>query len=206
MKYLFYILSVSLLFESSMFCQNKYPIIEDVDIELISYGVHPNMFGGAYLYCSKNINDEEEKRFKVIFVAKFFDFSTDKIIDFNNISLVDTDNKIRYRPDGVEQGNSYVIDKPLDEYVNEDTFTKYSQDGLENFDFYVYPTTAVATKNKRKPKYRYRMMPGCFKKKKGVELFISFPAFKTRQDSGNFKIYWKQKMIGEFSLVNGKPI
>ena len=199
-------MAVYLILGSPIYSQNKYPVLEDVDIELLSYGIHPNIFGGAVLYCSKTMDDPEEKRIRVIFVAKFFDFSTDKIIDFNNISLVDTDNKIRYRPDAVELGNSYIINKPINEYFNEDTFTKHSQDGIENFDFYIYPTTAVSTKNKSKPKYRYRMMPGCFKKKKGVELFFSFPAFKTRKDSGNFKIYWKQKMIGEFKILNGQPV
>ena len=208
MKYLFYLLSINLLFINICFSQHKHPLIEDVKIEFIEYGVNQNIFGGAKLDCSKNINDPEEERYKVYFAARFHDFSSKKTIDFNNISLVDVDNKVRYRPIGVSiyHGEWYANSIKLEDYKDEDAFLKYSQEGIENFDFFVYPTTKASFKNRKKPKFRYRMEPEHFKSKRGLKLYLSFPTFKTKKESGHFKVYWKQKLIGEFKILNGKPV
>ena len=185
-------------------------LIEDVNIELLKYAVNENLFGGATIDCSTNPNDPEEKRFRVYFAATFGDFSTKKTMDFNNISLVDTNTKMRYRPSDVYKYISMSYNEwfsksiPLEEYKNEDTFLKYSQEGITDYDFYVYPKTLGSIKNKNKSKFRYRIEPDSFKKKSGMKFAFSFPAFKSRKDTGNFKIYWKDKMIGEFKIVNGK--
>ena len=206
MKKIFSLLIINLLIINTSFSQHKHPLIKDVKIKLLKYNVNENMFGGAKMDCSKNIEDDEEERYKVYFIAKFYDFSSKKTIDFNNISLVDVDNKIRYRPIGVSSRDWYANSIKLEEYEYEDTFKKYSLDGIEDFDFFVYPTTKASFKNRKKPKYRYRIEPEHFKRKKGLRLYISFPAFKSREDSGNFKIYWKKEVIGEFKIINGKSI
>jgi hypothetical protein len=219
MKHYLTLLNINFLFLFLLFIfpepkseQQETPLIEDVKIELLKYAVDENRFGGATMDCSKNQNDEEEERYRVYFAATFSDFSTKKIIDFNNISLVDVDNKVRYRPIDVSKYISmsynewYSTSIKLEDYKYEDTFLKYSQKGIEDYDFYVYPTNKARIKNKKKPKYRYRIERESFKKKNGIKLSLSFPAFKTRKDSGNFKIYWKDKLIGEFKIVNGKPV
>ncbi len=205
MKYLFSFLTINLLILNIGFSQHKHPLINNVKIELLKYGVNENMFGGAKLECLKNNDAQEEERYKVYFVAKFHDFSSKKTIDFNNIVLVDVDNKIRYRPIGVSSGDWYANSIKLEEYEYEDAFAKYSLEGIEDFDFFVFPTTKASFKNRKKPKYRYRMEPEHFKAKKGLRLYLSFPAFKTRKDSGNFRIYWKKELIGEFKIQDGKP-
>lgn len=210
MKILFYFLTINLLLVNSCFSQYKHPLIEDVEIKLKSYGVEPNMFGGAKFECSKNINDPDETKFLVYFSAIFEDFSSKKTIDFNNISIVDVENKVRYRPTGVSLYRFYYGDKEWyashEELVEneEDSFTKYSQEGIENYDFYSYPRNKIGVKKEKK--YRYRLVPESFKSKKGLNFTFHFPVFKTRKDSGHFKIYWKDKVIGEFKIKNGEPI
>jgi hypothetical protein len=203
MKHQFSILLINLLLINFSFSQHKYPLIKDVNIELIKYGVNNRTTD-----CSKNISSPEEKKYEVYFEAKFRDFSTKKTIDFNNISLVDTDNKIRYRPLGVSyrQYDSYASTANLKEYKYEDTFTKNSLEGIENYDFFLYDRNIITLKKRKKPKYRYRIKPNNFKIKKGLKLNFRFPAFKTRKDSGNFKIYWKKELIGIFKILDGKPI
>lgn len=210
MKNLIYLLTINLLIFNSCFSQLKHPFIEDVEIELKNYGVEPNMFGGAKFQCSKNRNDQDETRFLVFFYAKFKDFSNKQTIDFNNISVVDVENNIRYRPIGVSLYRFYYGDNEW--YANlkifneneEDPFTKYSQDGIENFDFYSYPTNMLGIKKENK--YRYRLVPESFKSKKGLNFTFHFPIFKSRKESGHFKIYWKDKVIGEFKIKDGEAI
>ena len=210
MKNLFYFFTINLLLINSCFSQHKHPLIEDVEIKLKSYGVEPNMFGGAKFECSKNINDSDETKFLVYFSAIFKDFSSKKTIDFNNISIVDVENKVRYRPIGVSLYRFYYGDKEwyadlkeLNEN-EEDSFIKYSQDGIENYDFYSYLRNKIGIKKEKK--IRYRLVPESFKSKRGLHFTFHFPAFKTRKDSGHFKIYWKSKVIGEFKIKNGEPI
>ena len=170
----------------------------------------PNIFGGAKFECSKNIDDDDETRFLVFFTAKFKDFSSQKTIDFNNISLVDVDNKIRYRPAYVSLIRFYYGDKEWyadsKELVEneEDSFTEYSQDGIENFDFYSFPRNIVGSKKEKK--WRYRLVSENFKSKSGLNFTFQFPVFKERKETGNFKIYWKDKVIGEIKIKDGKAI
>ncbi|WP_339887017.1 hypothetical protein [uncultured Flavobacterium sp.] len=210
MKNLISLLAINLLFINFCFSQYKFPLIEDVEMDLKSYGVNPNIFGGAKFKCSKNIDDPDETRFLVFFTAKFKDFSTKKTLDFNNISLVDVESKVRYRPIGVSLYRFYYGDKEwyadhmeLDENEN-DSFTEYSQDGIENFDFYTFMRNILGSKKEKK--YRYRLVPENFKSKSGLKFTYQFPVFKNRNDSGNFKIYWKDKLIGEFKIKDGKAV
>jgi hypothetical protein len=186
------------------FSQYKHPLIENVEIELEQHGVKKNFLDGAKLKCSKTLTGPDETRFRVYFSAKFYDFSTKKTLEFNNITVVDVDNKIRYRPDGVIQygygfSNGWFAAK-IELIENEDPFIKYSQNGIENFDF--YSETLVDNLNE---KYRYRLKPEAFKSN-NLKLTFSFPIFKTQKDSGNFKIYWKDKVIGEFKIKDGVPV
>ena len=84
MKHQFSILLINLLLINFSFSQHKYPLIKDVNIELIKYGVNNRTTD-----CSKNISSPEEKKYEVYFEAKFRDFSTKKTIDFNNISIIE---------------------------------------------------------------------------------------------------------------------
>ncbi|WP_338378961.1 hypothetical protein [uncultured Flavobacterium sp.] len=210
MKNLIAFLTINLLCINFCYSQYKFPLIEDVKIDLKDYGVNPNIFGGAKFECSKNVDDADETRFLVYFSAKFKDFSSKKTIDFNNISLVDVDNKIRYRPAYVSLKRVYYGDKEWyadsKELVEneEDSFTEYSQDGIENYDFYSYFRNIVG--GKKDKKLRYRLVPENFKSKGGLNFTFQFPVFKERKESGNFKIYWKDKEIGEFKIKDGKAI
>ncbi len=185
------------------YAQHKHPLIENVTIELKSYGLSTVNY-----QCSKNSDEPDEKRYRVYFVAKFKDFSERKTIDFNNISLVDVDNKVRYRAIGasfpIKDWSTSSFD--ITEYEYEDTFLKYSQEGIEDFDHYKYEVSVVSTKKKHKPKIRLRIKPEHFKKKRGLNFRVSFPAAKTKKPSGKYKIYWKDKIIGQFKLKNGSPI
>ncbi|HEU0137945.1 MAG TPA: hypothetical protein VFQ50_11695, partial [Flavobacterium sp.] len=183
MKKILFLSTLYLLLINSSFSQYKHPLIENVEIELESYGVKKNVLDGAKLECSKDLTSLNEIRHRVYFSAKFFDFSTKKTLDFNNISLVDVDNKIRYRPDGVIQygfSNSWFADKVV-LIESEDSFNKYSQEGIENFDFYSKVDAINFQTNK---KNKYRLKPEAFKRKANLKLTFSFPVFKTPNDSG----------------------
>lgn len=198
----FFLLTLYLSLINLSFSQYKYPLIENVEIELESHGVKKNVLDGAKLKCSKTLTGPDETRFRVYFSAKFYDFSTKKTLDFNNISVVDVENKIRYRPDWVIQygfSNGWFADK-IELIENEDPFIRYSQNRIENFDFYSKEFVANLDE-----KCRYRLKPEAFKSN-NLKLTFSFPIFKTQKDSGNFKIYWKDKIIGEFKIKDGVPV
>lgn len=187
--------------------QSKFPMVENVTIELKSYGVNPNLFGGARFECSKNINEPDETKFLVYFSAIFKDFSNRKTLNFDDISIVDVENKVRYRPVSVSTFGftHFYYDSSIELNENiEDAFTKYSQDGIENFDFYVHPRNKIGIKNEKK--YRYRIGYDTFKSKSGMKFIFNFPIFKRRNESGNFKIYWKKNLIGEFKIKDGEAI
>ncbi|MDP2541046.1 hypothetical protein CSC81_14880 [Tenacibaculum discolor] len=190
---------ISLLTISNNYSQHKYPLIKKPIVELLKYGiVDNNAFGDDKMVCSKYINSTDEERYKVFFVAKFKNFLQRKTFDFNDISLVDTDRKIRYRPKnaGIYNKDWSTSEIKLSEYEWKDTFLENSLEGIENFDFFIYHFYG----KRKKPKYRYRLKPANFKRKKGVRLFFSFPALKQTETPTNFKIYWKKELIGKFRL------
>ncbi len=96
----------------------------------------------------------------------------------------------------------YAGHKELNE--EDDSFTEYSQEGIENFDFYTYRRNMIGGKEENK--YRYRLESESFKSKKGLDFTFNFPVFKSRNESGSFKIYWKDKLIGQFKIKDGKAV
>ena len=197
-----FLLTLYLSLTNFSFSQYKHPLIENVQIELEHHGVKKNVLDGAKLKCSNTPAGPDETRFRIYFSAKFYDFSTKKTLDFNNISVVDVDNKTRYRPDGVVQygfSNGWFAEK-IELTESEDPFIRYSQTGIENFDFY-----SKANATNVNGKIRYRLKPEAFKSR-NLKLTFSFPIFKTQEDSGNFEIYWKDKVIGEFKIKDGVPV
>ncbi|CAM1369399.1 hypothetical protein [Tenacibaculum xiamenense] len=195
-----------LLYGNNCMSQSKYPLIEDVKIEILKYGlIDNNAFGDDTMICSEKINGVDEKRYKVFFAAKFFDFSERKSFDFNDISLVDVDRKIRYRPKegGIYKSfwsaSWYSSKIKLKEFKSQDNFINNSLDGIKNFDFYVYHSFGGRI-NKKKPKYRYRLETANFRRKKGLKLIFIFPALKEKKSPTNFEIYWKKKLVGQFKM------
>ncbi len=177
----------------------KDPLMEDMRIEIINTEVKNKWEFG------KDTNNLEE-RYLVGFTAKVYDCSTRQMIDFNNLSLVDKNNKTRYLAFQIGFPNvSYTVNQTrMEDFKGEDNFLKYSQNGIENFK--QYRTYYYSDRGKNNSEHRFDIDSFSPAKKKGFRKFyFLFPALKSKKDSGEYLIYWKDKLIGEFKIVNGMP-
>jgi hypothetical protein len=122
------------------------------------------------------------------------------IVDFNNFSLLEHENKIRHRPQSIVFGdafNSYSIGKiNLEEFKGEDKFLKYSQVGYENHDHRKLESNAISALTDNSNQYRFKvgLLQKRFIKKKTFTIH-----FYTRiEQEGEFSLYYKDKLVKKF--------
>ncbi len=176
-----------------------YPLLEDIQIEITETEVIPTKWK---LGIDK---DNLEKRILIGFKAKVLNYSKRQTIDFNNLSLVDKGNGVRHLAFQISQLKTQhsVYQTRLENFKREDNFIKYSQDGITNYK--QYRTYFYSDRNLPNTEHRFDLESFRPKRKKGyIEFRFLFPAFKTKKDSGEFLIYWKDKLIGEFNIYEGK--
>ncbi|WP_299525783.1 hypothetical protein [Winogradskyella sp.] len=122
------------------------------------------------------------------------------LVDFNDFSLLEHQNKIRHRPEYVTFGdafNSYSIQKiKLEEFKGEDKFFKYSQAGYKDDDHLKLESNAISALTDNSYQYRFKvgLLQKRFIKKKAFTIH-----FYTRiEKEGEFSLYYKDKLVKKF--------
>ncbi|MDG5493253.1 hypothetical protein [Psychroserpens sp. SPM9] len=172
-------------------------ISAQVPLELNDVSLDITYIGKPTTWEFGKTKETDVKHNLIIFKVLLKGFDTDKLIDLNHFSLVDSENKMRYRPFQIDLRftNRQASRIRIEDYKYEDTFLKYSIEGLENFDqFCRYQL------GKNKPRYQHRFEPTIIegKKKNNRKLTFYFPA--KLDHSGIFLIYWKDKVVGKINL------
>jgi len=179
-----------LMMQSTIILAQEKSLLSDLSLEeVMTFGKHSKRKFGK--------TKKSAVKYQTYQCSVKLNINTDELIDFNNISFVDISNKKRYRPNNINlrYDNVNVIRVKISDYKFEDTFIKYSQEGIENFDPYEYGINSVG--GLKKESARKRLMPVLVEasKKKYKKVHFFFAA--ELDNSGSFSIYWKDKLIGE---------
>jgi len=161
-------------------------------------------------------NNEKEWLYWVIVTIKIENLNNEESFEFdcNNFSLVDSINLLRHRPrliTGINLGAPGLIylrknttknigQVNLKDFIvyEEDTFLKYTQKGIKDYDHYELDKSILNFKAKSANQYRFIPITFYKNKKRDMELVMIFP---TRlKKSGKFSLYFKDKLIENFML------
>jgi len=159
-------------------------------------------------------NNEKEWLYWMVVTVKIESVNNKESFEFdcNNFSLIDSINLLRHRPrliTGVNIGTPGLIylrkntiknigQVNLKDCTFEDTFVKYSQKGIRDYDHYELGKSVLDFKGARANQYRYFPITFYKSKERDMELIMIFP---TRlKKSGNFSLYYKDRLIENFIL------
>jgi len=126
--------------------------------------------------------------------------SKENIIDFNKFSLVDHQTNYRHRPRYIYHVPFEMPITKLENFKREDTFLKYTQEGIKNYDHYLMVGGGLIAKIGKTPyRARFKQFKISGKKTKKRTITFIFPV-KTRKE-GSFSLYYKDKLIKTFNAT-----
>jgi hypothetical protein len=190
-------------FIQNAYCQNEE--LPDLTIEIHSANYYKDKFGSTDLKFQPDQNSC--LRLHDIYIRLLINSSKpDILIDLNNFSLVENELKLRLRPNKIEYRDVVVLPKfDLKEIRREDTFLKYSQEGITNIDYY-YPVNSTwknIFKRSFQQQERFHLFVLPLKKKKWKNRFdLEFSV--DYENSGEFSLYYKDQLIKTFILKRGE--
>lgn len=127
------------------------------------------------------------------------------ILDFNNFSLVDVKNKIRYRPENVHCNTAftaYSIGKIiLNDLKTEDLFFKYSNPKYKNYDHYrlEHNWTGIGFNGQSIQTRFKKTLIKSFEKRIIKNKVFKLDFYTHNKKEGKFILFYKDKIIDSFS-------
>lgn len=161
-------------------------------------------FGTQKIKFGEDIKNPEKLK-DVYIIVKIEGYDIDNPIDFNCFSLVENELKIRQRPFEVsfDNFNNWQLNRiNLKDFPYEDTFLKYSQEGITNFDhFYIQENNY---KKNESFQHRFPVLSLSPKKNKDNEFLMRYPV--RTNDGGEFSLYYKDSIVKTFYLKPGEKL
>ncbi|MEC3906153.1 hypothetical protein VOI54_03930 [Tamlana sp. 2201CG12-4] len=126
------------------------------------------------------------------------------IIDFNKLSLVDNNRNLRHRPKQFFFDYYEVKKIKLKDFKHEDSFLKYSQEGIEDFDHYLLESTKTA--GVKDISHQFRLAPVIIpnenikrlNKKKNKFYSVLFPT--KEKEKGSYTLYYEDVEVYSFTV------
>jgi len=195
-----------------IFGQSTDTILNDFNITYKKASFRRSIFGSAKEKLI-GFNNEKERLYWMTVTVKIENLNNEQSFEFdcNNFSLVDSINLLRHRPRlitglNIDSPHQFWKNNPvtlkevklIDFILFEDTFLRYTQKGIRDYDHYVIGKSVLDFKGKRANQFRFLPITFYKNEKRDMELIIIFP---TRlKKSGNFSLYYKSKLIENFIL------
>lgn len=156
----------------------------------------PNLLNGRTRY-GKTFKESEFLN-DILLYLNISGISKENIIDFNKFSLVDHQTNFRHRPEYIYHVPFEIPITKLENFKGEDTFLKYTQDNIKNYDLYLMAGGGLMAKIGKTP-YRARFKRFKISGKKTKKRTVKFTIPVKTRNEGSFSFYYKDKLIKTFN-------